>query len=125
MSVAEKRSDIASLRVLGLSAAGVRRIFLLHGLMLATFGILLGTVIGVLMSLNLSSLMALLERVSGWTLFDPSVYYIGGLPTDLQGTDIGWVVGTAVVLSLVAAVYPAHRASKISPVSALDGLEAF
>ena len=125
MSVAEKRSDIASLRVLGLTVAGVRRIFLLHGLMLATFGIALGTVIGVLMSLNLRSLMALVERVFGWTLFDPSVYYIGGLPTDLQGTDIGWVVSMALGLSLVAAVYPAHRASKISPVSALDGLEAY
>ena len=125
MSVAEKRSDIASLRVLGLTAAGVRRIFLLHGLMLATFGIALGTVIGVLMSLNLGSLMGLLERVFGWTLFDPSVYYIGGLPTDLQGTDIGWVVSMALALSLVAAVYPAHRASKILPVAALDGLEAF
>lgn len=125
MSVAEKRSDIASLRVLGLTASGVRRIFLLHGLMLATFGIALGTAIGVLTSLNLGSLMALFERVFDWTLFDPSVYYIGGLPTDLQGTDIGWVVGMALVLSLVAAVYPAHRASKISPVSALDGLEAF
>ena len=125
MSVAEKRSDIASLRVLGLTAAGVRRIFLLHGLILATFGIALGTVIGVLMSLNLGSLMALVERVFGWTLFDPSVYYIGGLPTDLQGADIGWVVSMALGLSLVAAVYPAHRASKISPVSALDGLEAY
>ena len=67
--------------------------------------------------------MRLLEALFGWTLFDPSVYYIGGLPTDLQWRDVVLITLGALVLSFVAAVYPAHRASKISPVLALEGLE--
>ena len=124
MSVAEKRSDIASLRVLGLTPAGVRTIFLLHGLFLAVFGIGIGLALGLFLTANIEGFMRLLETLFGWTLFDPSVYYIGGLPTDLQWSDVAYIVTGALVLSLIAAVYPAHRASKISPVLALDGLEA-
>ena len=124
MSVAEKRSDIASLRVLGLTPVGVRTIFLLHGLFLAVFGIGIGLALGLFLTANIEGFMRLLETLFGWTLFDPSVYYIGGLPTDLQWTDVAYIVTGAFVLSLIAAVYPAHRASKISPVLALDGLEA-
>jgi lipoprotein-releasing system permease protein len=68
--------------------------------------------------------MRVLETVFGWTLFDPSIYYIGGLPTDLRWPDVAYIIMGSLVLSLIAAVYPAHRASKISPVLALDGLEA-
>ena len=124
MSVAEKRSDIASLRVLGLTPVGVRTIFLLHGLFLAVFGIGIGLALGLFLTANIEGFMGLLETLFGWTLFDPSVYYIGGLPTDLQWSDVAYIVTGALVLSLIAAVYPAHRASKISPVLALDGLEA-
>ncbi|MCH1603117.1 MAG: ABC transporter permease [Luminiphilus sp.] len=124
MSVAEKRSDIASLRVLGLTPVGVRTIFLLHGLFLAIFGIGIGLALGLFLTANIEGFMRLLETLFGWTLFDPSVYYIGGLPTDLQWSDVAYIVTGALVLSLIAAVYPAHRASKISPVLALDGLEA-
>jgi lipoprotein-releasing system permease protein len=84
MSVAEKRSDIASLRVLGLTPVGVRTIFLLHGLFLAVFGIGIGLALGLFLTANIEGFMRLLETLFGWTLFDPSVYYIGGLPTDLQ-----------------------------------------
>jgi lipoprotein-releasing system permease protein len=124
MSVAEKRSDIASLRVLGLTPVGVRTIFLLHGLFLAVFGIGIGLALGLFLTANIEGFMRLLETLFGWTLFDPSVYYIGGLPTDLQWSDVAYIVTGALVLSLIAAVYPAHRASKVSPVLALDGLEA-
>jgi lipoprotein-releasing system permease protein len=58
----------------------------------------------------------------GWSLFDPDVYYIGGLPTKILITDILGIVSGAVVLSIVAATYPAIRASRVSPVSALEGL---
>ena len=68
--------------------------------------------------------MRILETVFGWTLFDPSIYYIGGLPTDLQWHDVAYIITGALMLSLIASVYPAHRASKISPVLALNGLEA-
>ena len=123
MSVTEKRSDIASLRVLGLRPENIRTIFLLHGLFLAGLGIAVGVGFGLLITVNMAAFMLLLERVFGWALFDPSIYYIGGLPTELQWTDVAFIVMGALCLSLLAAVYPAHRASKISPVLALDGLE--
>lgn len=124
MSVAEKRSDIASLRVLGLTPADIRTVFMLHGLYLALLGIGVGLVLGLVVTGHLEAFMRVLETVFGWTLFDPSIYYIGGLPTDLQWPDVAYIVMSSLVLSLIAAVYPAHRASKISPVLALDGLEA-
>jgi len=124
MSVAEKRSDIASLRVLGLTPADIRTVFMLHGLYLALLGIGVGLVLGLVVTGHLEAFMRVLETVFGWTLFDPSIYYIGGLPTDLQWPDVAYIIIGSVVLSLIAAVYPAHRASKISPVLALDGLEA-
>lgn len=124
MSVAEKRSDIASLRVLGLTPESIRTVFLLHGLILAVFGIGAGLVLGLFLTANIEGFMRLLETVFGWTLFDPSIYYIGGLPTDLQWHDVAYIITGALMLSLIASVYPAHRASKISPVLALNGLEA-
>ena len=124
MSVAEKRSDIASLRVLGLTPADIRTVFMLHGLYLALLGIGVGLVLGLVVTGHLEAFMRVLETVFGWTLFDPSIYYIGGLPTDLQWPDVAYIIMGSLILSLIAAVYPAHRASKISPVLALDGLEA-
>ena len=124
MSVAEKRSDIASLRVLGLTPTDIRTVFMLHGLYLALLGIGVGLVLGLVVAGHLEAFMRVLETVFGWTLFDPSIYYIGGLPTDLQWPDVAYIIMGSLLLSLIAAVYPAHRASKISPVLALDGLEA-
>ena len=122
MSVSEKRSDIAALRVLGLSPVSVMRVFLLHGLLLATIGIAVGALVGLLIAMNLEGVMNAIETLSGWTLFDPNVYYIGGLPTQIRWSDVFWTVTGALVLSIAAATYPALRASRVSPVSALEGL---
>ena len=108
MSVAEKRSDIASLRVLGLTPADIRTVFMLHGLYLALLGIGVGLVLGLVVTGHLEAFMRVLETVFGWTLFDPSIYYIGGLPTDLQWPDIAYIIMGSLVLSLIAAVYPAR-----------------
>lgn len=122
MSVSEKRSDIAALRVLGLTPARVMVVFLLHGLFLAILGVVVGTAGGLLIAANLEGVMETIEALSGWTLFDPNVYYIGGLPIKILATDILGIVAGAVLLSVIAAAYPAIRASRISPVMALEGL---
>ena len=99
MSVAEKRSDIASLRVLGLTPANIRAVFMLHGLYVALLGIA-GLVLGLVVT-NLEAFMRVLDTVFGWTLFDPDVYYIGGLPTDLQWRDVTYIlIGSLVLVSL-------------------------
>ncbi len=122
MSVTEKRSDIAAMRVMGLSRAMVQSVFLYHGLILAVVGTALGTVTGLLLSHYLDTVMQWIEDIFGWGLFDPSIYYIAGLPVDIQGGDIALSVIGALVLSLLAALYPAYRASRIQPAEALGGL---
>jgi lipoprotein-releasing system permease protein len=122
MSVTEKRSDIAAMRVMGLSRTMVQRVFLYHGLILALCGTALGALIGLVLSHHLGTVMRWIEGVFGWGLFDPSIYYIAGLPVDIQGTDIALSVIGALVLSLLAALYPAYRASLIQPAEALGGM---
>ena len=122
MSVSEKRSDIAALRVLGLTPRRVLVCFLLHGLLLAILGVLVGTGLGLFITVNLEEAMSSIETIFGWALFDPEVYYIGGLPTKILASDVLGVIVGAIFLSLIAATYPAVSASRISPVEALEGL---
>ena len=113
MSVTEKRSDIAILQVLGLTTRHLLAIFLGHGLMLAIIGIASGALLGVGLAVSVSDLSLWVERVSGAVLFDPAVYYIGGLPSVLMWSDVVAVVLVALLLSVAASVYPAWRASRI------------
>ena len=120
LSVTEKRSDIAILQVLGLTTGRLLMLFLGHGMMLAAVGITLGTLMGVSLALSISDLSLWIEALSGRVLFDPAVYYIGGLPSVLQWGDVLSVIVVAAMLSLMASVYPAWRASRIPPAEALN-----
>jgi len=120
MSVTEKRGDIAILQVLGLPAQKLLMLFLGHGLLLALLGISLGAIGGVVLATHISDLSLWAEQAFGLVLFDPAVYYIGGLPSTLQWQDVIAVVSIALVLSLLASVYPAWRASKVPPAEALN-----
>lgn len=120
MSVTEKRSDIAILQVLGLTTRNLLAVFLGHGLMLAIIGIASGALLGVGLAVSVSDLSLWVERVSGAVLFDPAVYYIGGLPSVLMWSDVVAVVLVALLLSVAASVYPAWQASRIPPAEALN-----
>ena len=119
MSVAEKRRDIAVLRTMGARAGGIMAIFMAHGLGLAAVGISIGAVLGTALGLNISRVTALIERTFGVKLFDPSVYFISELPADLQWGDVGAVVLASLLLSLLATLYPAWRATRIAPAEVL------
>lgn len=119
MSVAEKRRDIAVLRTMGARAAGIMVIFVAHGIALAGVGISVGAALGIGLALNISRVTALTERVFGVKLFDPSVYFISELPADLQWADVGAVVLASLLLSLLATLYPAWRATRIAPAEVL------
>ena len=120
MSVTEKRADIAILQVLGLSQRSVLGVFLGHGLILAMVGISLGAALGIWLALSVSELSMWIEQTLGWVLFDPAVYYIGGLPSQLIWADVLAVMVTALLLSGAASVYPAWRASRIPAAEALN-----
>ncbi|MDG2412938.1 MAG: lipoprotein-releasing ABC transporter permease subunit [Halioglobus sp.] len=119
MSVTEKRRDIAVLRTMGARATGVMAIFVAHGLALACVGIAAGVMIGVLLSSNIAAIIAGIEAMLGVKLFDPTVYFISELPAQLQWFDVAVVALASLVLSLVATLYPAWRASQISPAEVL------
>ena len=119
MSVTEKRRDIAVLRTMGARATGVMAIFVAHGLALACIGIVAGVIIGVLLSSNIAAIIAGIEGMLGVKLFDPTVYFISELPAQLQWFDVAVVALASLVLSLVATLYPAWRASQISPAEVL------
>jgi lipoprotein-releasing system permease protein len=76
-------------------------------------------VIGVLLALNLSDLVSYLEGLFGFYIFDPSVFYITGLPSDLQLNDVVAIIFLSIILSALFCLYPAFRASSIKPIEAM------
>jgi lipoprotein-releasing system permease protein len=119
MSVAEKRRDIAVLRTMGARAGGIMAIFVAHGLGLAAVGISVGAVVGILLAYNISSITLFLENLLGVKLFDPAVYFISELPSQLLPGDVLMVVLASLALSLLATLYPAWRAARVAPAEVL------
>jgi lipoprotein-releasing system permease protein len=119
MSVAEKRRDIAVLRTMGAGALAIMAVFVAHGLGLAAVGISAGACVGVLLSTHIASLTAWVEQGLGVKLFDPSVYFISELPSELLWGDVTAVVLASLLLSLVATLYPAWRAAAVAPAEVL------
>lgn len=119
MTVTDKRSDIAVLRTMGANAVDIRRLFIFQGLLIGVVGTFSGTLLAVLVAPNIGDILKRFEQFSGWQLFDPAVYYIPFLPSELRASDVIIVVSVAMIISLLATLYPADRASKIEPAEAL------
>jgi lipoprotein-releasing system permease protein len=119
MAVTEKRRDIAVLRTMGATPGEVARIFLIQGLALALLGVAAGAAIGVLMALNIASIVSTVEGWLGMQVFDPEIYFISRLPARLEWPDVALVSGAAALLSVLAALYPAWRASRVAPAEVL------
>jgi len=120
MMVAEKRNEIAVLRMMGLSRASVLGIFLTQGISLSLSGLMIGGVIGIVVALNLSDLIHFFEQAFGFYVFDPNVFYVTGLPSVLMWQDVFYVFGLSIVLSVLFIAYPAYRATQIQAVEALQ-----
>ncbi len=119
MLVTDKQSDIAILRTLGASPRSIMGIFMVQGTLIGFIGTLLGIVGGVSLSLNLDTVVPFVERLFGFHILDPGIYYISELPSDLHWDDVWTIVGVAFVLGLVSTLYPAWRASRVQPAEAL------
>lgn len=119
LMVADKRSDIAVLRTLGLTAKQVMGIFIVQGSSVGFAGTLIGVIAGCLLTWLLNPIMAVLESLFGFHFFDPETFYITGLPSYLMWQDLVKITLTALILSFLATLYPAYRASKIEPAEAL------
>jgi lipoprotein-releasing system permease protein len=119
MLVQDKQSDIAILRTQGLTQGGVMRVFIVQGVVIGLVGIALGVLFGVLLSLNLSYIVHAIESLTGAELIPSDVYYISGVPTQVQASDVATIALVAFGLCLVATIYPAWRASRTDPAAAL------
>jgi lipoprotein-releasing system permease protein len=119
MVVNEKRSDIAILRTLGLPRGGVLGTFFTQGLTIGTVGTLLGVVLGLLVASNVGTIVPVLERVFGFHVMDPTVYYITEIPSEVRGAQVALIGVTAFALTLLATVYPALRGAATQPAEAL------
>ena len=119
MVVTDKESDIAILRTLGATPRAVMGIFIIQGSVIGVVGTLFGAISGVLLALNVETVVATIEQILGMKFLSPEVYYISDLPSDMHWVDVWRISLVALVLSLAATVYPAWRASRTQPAEAL------
>jgi lipoprotein-releasing system permease protein len=119
MAVTDKQSDIAILRTLGAQPASIMKIFIVQGAFIGVFGTVIGVAAGVLMALNLETVVPFIERMAGMDLFPADVYYINELPSKLVWNDVGVIAGISLLISLAATLYPSWRASRVNPAEAL------
>ena len=119
MIVKEKQTDIAILRTLGAAPGNVLITFAVQGVLIGLAGTLGGALLGKLVSDNLETLVAGLERLVGTQFLDARVYYMSDLPAYVEGTDVLKVCAVALVLCVLATIYPAWRAARTAPAEAL------
>lgn len=119
MLVKDKGSDIAILRTMGATSGAIMRIFFMTGAAIGTVGTIAGVVLGVVVCLNVESIRQFFSWLSGQTLFDPELYFLSQLPADMNVGETVSIVVMALVLSFLATIFPAWRASKLDPVQAL------
>ncbi|MFN0163145.1 MAG: lipoprotein-releasing ABC transporter permease subunit [Burkholderiales bacterium] len=119
MTVTDKRADIAILRTLGASPATILAIFVIQGALSGAMGTAAGAVAGIVTALNLDVWVPAIERAFGIQFLAKDIYFINTLPSDPRLADMGSVVGVALILSLVATLYPSWRAARMRPVEAL------
>ncbi|APO94020.1 lipoprotein-releasing ABC transporter permease subunit [Xanthomonas vesicatoria] len=119
MLVTDKQADIAILRTLGLSPGGVMQVFMVQGSLIGFMGTIMGVIGGIVLTLNLERILGLIETIFSVKLLPEDVYYITGLPTDMQTQDVVVITVVALVMSFLATLYPAWRASRTQPAEAL------
>lgn len=119
LMVADKRKDIAVIRTMGANSSLVTKIFIVQGMSVGAIGTAIGCVFGCLGAFYIGDIVAVIEKVSGVYMFDPSVYLISALPSEIIFSDVALVVCSALLVSFLATLYPAWRAGKILPAEAL------
>jgi lipoprotein-releasing system permease protein len=119
MVVQDKQADIAILRTLGATPRSVMAIFMVQGSVIGVIGTVIGVSLGVLLAVNVETLVPLLEAATGRQFLSPDIYYISDLPSDLKAGDVLRIAGLSLTLGLVSTLYPAWRASRVQPAEAL------
>jgi len=119
MVVTDKQAEIAILRTLGLTPGGIMNIFVIQGTVIGAFGTLFGGLGGMALALNVETIIRKIETIFGTRFLNPDIYFISDIPSDIRIPDVMAILAVAFVMSILATVYPAWRASRVQPAEAL------
>jgi len=119
MVVTDKTSEIAILRTLGMGPADVVRIFFIQGVVIGWIGVIIGVVTGVLLAINVPTVVPALESFFGFQIMPGDVYYVTQIPSLLEAEDVTIIAVSAFILTSLATLYPARRAAHVNPAIAL------
>jgi lipoprotein-releasing system permease protein len=119
MLVKDKSADIAILRTMGATSGAIMRIFLITGAAIGFVGTMAGFLLGLVISLNVENLRVLMSKLTGANLFPAEFYFLSSLPSEVDPREVVTIVIMALVLSLLATLYPSWRAARLDPVEAL------
>jgi len=115
MLVNDKNKNIALLRTIGMTKYGILRIFLICGSSIGIFGTFLGLVIGISFANNINNIKIWLESFTNTDLFNPAIYFLSTLPSKIFISDVVLISAMTLILSFLATLYPAYKASKSNP----------
>lgn len=119
MLVKDKGRDIAIMRTMGAYRISIMKIFMLTGASVGISGTIAGSVLGITFAVNIESIRQFIQGLTGTKLFPDEIYFLSKLPAQVDWTEVVVVITMAVILSILATLYPAWRASRLDPVEAL------
>lgn len=119
MVVTDKQADIAILRTLGATPRTIMGIFVIQGCLIGVIGTLLGVATGVPTAINVETIVSTIEHIFHVQFLSPDVYYISEIVSDMHWSDVGIISGFSLLVTLLATLYPAWRASRTQPAEAL------
>jgi lipoprotein-releasing system permease protein len=119
MVVRDKQGDIAILRTMGTTLGTIRRIFLVQGFIIGMVGTALGVLLGIGFALIAGDMVAGIENLFGTKFLSSDIYPVNYLPTEIRPIDVTLVAALALLLSLLATLYPAARAANVRPAEIL------
>lgn len=119
MVVTDKSSDIAIFRTLGMTPFSVMKVFMVQGTLIGVIGTVLGVILGVALALNVDVIVPWLERLFDVNFISEDVYGISTLESRISWSDVTMIAISALVLSMLATLYPSWKASRVQPAEAL------
>ncbi len=119
MLVKDKTTDIAILRTMGASRGAIMRIFFMTGAAIGIVGTFVGFLLGLVVTLNIESIRQGLSKLTNTNLFPAELYFLSRMPAEINPQEVATVVIMALVLSVLATLYPSWRAARTQPVEAL------